>query len=117
MKTCDNTSVGIVITDHQSRYLMFDRATFPPGTAPAAGHIDDHGTAEDAARAEVEEELGLTVTGLTTSPAAGGTTPAAASPAHAARATTGPSTRPPSPATSPRAPARRRTSAGSLPTL
>lgn len=65
MKTCDNTSVGIVITDHQGRYLMFDRATFPPGTAPAAGHIDDHGTAEDAGRAEVEEELGLTVTGLT----------------------------------------------------
>ncbi|MEU6405271.1 NUDIX hydrolase [Streptomyces sp. NPDC046985] len=64
MKTCDNTSVGIVITD-QGRYLMFDRATFPPGTAPAAGHVDDHGTAEDAARAEVEEELGLTVTGLT----------------------------------------------------
>ncbi|MFC4507908.1 MULTISPECIES: NUDIX domain-containing protein [Streptomyces] len=65
MKTCDNTSVGIVITDHQGRYLMFDRATFPSGTAPAAGHIDDHGTSEDAGRAEVEEELGLTVTGLT----------------------------------------------------
>ncbi|MFE0778025.1 NUDIX hydrolase [Streptomyces sp. NPDC058861] len=65
MKTCDNTSVGIVITDRQGRFLMFDRATFPPGTAPAAGHIDDHGTAEDAGRAEVEEELGLTVTGLT----------------------------------------------------
>ncbi|MEU9270055.1 NUDIX hydrolase [Streptomyces sp. NPDC048251] len=65
MKTCDNTSVGIVITDHQGRYLMFDRATFPPGTATTAGHIDDHGTAEDAGRAEVEEELGLTVTGLT----------------------------------------------------
>ncbi|GGT67501.1 NUDIX hydrolase [Streptomyces atratus] len=65
MKACDNTSVGIVITDHQGLYLMFDRATFPSGTAPAAGHIDDHGTAEDAARAEVEEELGLTVTGLT----------------------------------------------------
>ncbi|MFK0142670.1 NUDIX domain-containing protein [Streptomyces murinus] len=65
MKTCDNTSVGIVITDHQGRCLMFDRATFPPGTAPAAGHVDEHGTAEDAARAEVEEELGLTVTGLT----------------------------------------------------
>ncbi|MFF7526620.1 NUDIX hydrolase [Streptomyces pseudovenezuelae] len=64
MKTCDNTSVGIVITEHQGRYLMFDRATFPPGTAPVAGHIDNHGTAEDAARAEVEQELGLTVTGL-----------------------------------------------------
>ncbi|MFI1226183.1 MULTISPECIES: NUDIX hydrolase [Streptomyces] len=65
MKTCDNTSVGILITDHQGRYLVFDRATLPHGTAPAAGHNDDHGSPEDAARAEVEEELGLTVTGLT----------------------------------------------------
>lgn len=65
MKTCDNTSVGIVITNEAGEYLMFDRNTFPPGTAPAAGHIDDHGSAEDAARAEVEEELGLTVTALT----------------------------------------------------
>lgn len=65
MRVCDNTSVGIVVVDDRGRHLMFDRATFPPGTAPAAGHIDDHGTAEDAARAEVEEELGLTVTGLT----------------------------------------------------
>ncbi|MEE1823766.1 NUDIX hydrolase [Streptomyces sp. BE20] len=63
MKTCDNTSVGVFITDHRGRYLMFDRATFPVGAAPAAGHIDDHGSARDAARAEVEEELGLTVTG------------------------------------------------------
>ncbi|WP_019060026.1 NUDIX hydrolase [Streptomyces prunicolor] len=65
MKVCDNSSVGIVITDEHGRYLMFDRNTFPPGTASAAGHIDEHGTAEDAARAEVEEELGLTITGLT----------------------------------------------------
>lgn len=65
MKTCDNTSVGVVIADAEGRYLMFDRNTFPPGAAPAAGHIDEHGTAEDAARAEAEEELGLTVTALT----------------------------------------------------
>ncbi len=64
MKICDNTSVGIIITDPDGKYLMFDRATFPPGTAPAAGHIDDHGTAEDAARAEVGEELGLNVVSL-----------------------------------------------------
>ncbi|MFQ6144197.1 hypothetical protein ACLMNJ_14100 [Streptomyces seoulensis] len=32
MKTCDNTSVGIVITDRQGRYMMFDRAAFPPGS-------------------------------------------------------------------------------------
>ncbi|MFF8011757.1 NUDIX hydrolase, partial [Streptomyces parvus] len=65
MTTCDSTSVGILITDHRGRYLVVERATLPHGTAPAAGHIDDHGRSEDAARAEVEEELGLTVTGLT----------------------------------------------------
>jgi 8-oxo-dGTP pyrophosphatase MutT (NUDIX family) len=65
VKICDNTSVGIIITNAVGAYLMFDRATFPPGVAPAAGHIDDHGTAEDAARAEVEEELGLHVTAIT----------------------------------------------------
>ncbi|MFD8316241.1 NUDIX hydrolase [Kitasatospora purpeofusca] len=65
MKSCDNTSVGVIITDHQGRYLMFDRATFPVGAAPAAGHFDNHGGAQAAGRVEVEEELGLTVTSLT----------------------------------------------------
>lgn len=65
MKTCDNTSVGILIQRANGDCLMFDRATFPAGVAPAAGHIDDHGTATDAAFAEVEEELGLTVTCMT----------------------------------------------------
>jgi 8-oxo-dGTP pyrophosphatase MutT (NUDIX family) len=64
MKVCDNTSVGVIITNESGEYLMFDRNTFPPGTAPAAGHIDDHGSAEDAARAEVHEELGLHVVSL-----------------------------------------------------
>ncbi len=61
MKSCDNTSVGVIIINASNEFLMFDRNTFPPGTAPAAGHIDDHGTGRDAARAEVEEELGLRV--------------------------------------------------------
>lgn len=64
MKTCDNTSVGVIITNETGEYLMFDRNTFPPGTAPVAGHIDTHGTPWDAAKAEVAEEVGLTVTGL-----------------------------------------------------
>jgi len=64
MKVCDNTSVGVIVTNGRGDYLMFDRATFPPGTAPAAGHIDDHGQPVDAARAEVAEELGLTVVTL-----------------------------------------------------
>lgn len=61
---CDNTSVGVLITDGVGRYLMFDRATPPPGTAPAAGHVDQHGSWLDAAREEVAEELGLEVVRL-----------------------------------------------------
>lgn len=64
MKTCDNTSVGVIITNEAGDYLMFERATFPPGIAPVAGHIDTHGTARDAAEAEVCEEVGLTVVSL-----------------------------------------------------
>ncbi|MDJ0342220.1 NUDIX hydrolase [Streptomyces sp. H10-C2] len=64
MKTCDNASVGVIIQNADGDYLMFNRATFPPGVAPAAGHVDEHGTVEDAARAEVHEELGLTVESL-----------------------------------------------------
>jgi 8-oxo-dGTP pyrophosphatase MutT (NUDIX family) len=60
-KHCDNRSVGVIITDGQGRYLVFDRNTFPPGAAACAGHVDDHGTDEDAARNEVLEEVGLVV--------------------------------------------------------
>ncbi|MEV4258736.1 NUDIX hydrolase [Spirillospora sp. NPDC049652] len=64
-KRCDNASVGVVITDPAGRFLMFDRVTFPAGVAPVAGHVfDEHEGYADAARAEVAEELGLTVTGL-----------------------------------------------------
>jgi ADP-ribose pyrophosphatase YjhB (NUDIX family) len=62
---CDNLSVGVLITDDQGRYLLFRRARPPVGVAPPAGHVDDHGSAEDAARAEVAEEVGLTVMSLT----------------------------------------------------
>ncbi|MEV6492240.1 NUDIX hydrolase [Actinoplanes sp. NPDC051633] len=64
-KRCDNTSVGVLISDDQGRHLLFARNTPPVGIAPAAGHIDEHGSPEQAARTEVAEELGLTVTGLT----------------------------------------------------
>ena len=60
-KHCDNRSVGVIITDGQGRYLVFDRNTFPPGVAACAGHVDDHGTDENAARSEVLEEVGLVV--------------------------------------------------------
>jgi 8-oxo-dGTP pyrophosphatase MutT (NUDIX family) len=61
---CDNTSAGVIIRDAGGRFLVFDRNTFPAGTAPAAGHVDGHGGFGLAARAEVTEELGLTVTSL-----------------------------------------------------
>ncbi|MGW4425783.1 NUDIX hydrolase [Streptosporangium sp. NPDC004631] len=67
---CDNLSVGVLITDADGRYLMFERATAPAGIAPPAGHVDDHGDLLTAARNEVAEEVGLTVTGL--HPVAGG---------------------------------------------
>ncbi len=60
-KTCDHTSVGVVIRDAQGRFLLLKRARFPVGIAPPAGHIDDHGSAEQAALDEVQEELGLTI--------------------------------------------------------
>lgn len=71
-KRCDNASVGVLITDAKTRWLMFERATFPPGVAPAAGHVfDDHAGYEQAARAEVAEELGLTVATLELLPVGG----------------------------------------------
>jgi 8-oxo-dGTP pyrophosphatase MutT (NUDIX family) len=63
VKTCDNTSVGVLI-QQDSRFLMFERQTFPPGIAPPTGHVDDHGSPAQAAIDEVHEEVGLTVTAL-----------------------------------------------------
>lgn len=64
MSTCDSTSVGVIVADGHGNYLLFDRATFPPGAAPPAGHVDDHGSYQAAAHAEVAEETGLTVVSL-----------------------------------------------------
>ncbi|KAB7835540.1 NUDIX hydrolase [Streptomyces mobaraensis] len=60
---CDHTSVGVLISSRQG-LLVFCRATPPVGIAPVAGHIDRHGGPEQAARNEVAEEVGFTVTGL-----------------------------------------------------
>lgn len=62
-KTCDHTSVGVIVRDQEGRFALLKRALFPIGIAPAAGHIDDHGGAEQAAVDEVDEELGLSVKG------------------------------------------------------
>jgi len=48
--------------DNRQRPLMVERAKAPYGIAPVSGHIDDHGSPEEAARAEVLEEVGMIVT-------------------------------------------------------
>ncbi|MFD0371106.1 NUDIX domain-containing protein [Streptomyces sp. NPDC127114] len=60
---CDHTSVGALISPLEG-LLVFERATPPAGLAPVAGHIDQHGSPEQAARNEVAEEAGLTITRL-----------------------------------------------------
>lgn len=66
-KSCCKTSVGVLIFSADRReLLMIERGTLPAGIAPVAGHaLDEHASYEAAAYAEVREEVGLQVTGLT----------------------------------------------------
>lgn len=62
----------MLITDPDARLLVIERATAPVGIAPPAGYVfDAHPNYLAAARAEVAEELGLTVTTLTKLPVGG----------------------------------------------
>ncbi|MEV5703845.1 NUDIX hydrolase [Actinoallomurus sp. NPDC052274] len=56
--------MGIIIVDPAGKHLLLERVKPPVGKAPAAGHVDEHGSTEDTARAETGEELGLTVVRL-----------------------------------------------------
>lgn len=58
MDRCDNQSVGVIVKN-AGEYLLLERAKFPWGLAPPAGHIDDHGSEIDTAVAEVFEEVGI----------------------------------------------------------
>jgi hypothetical protein len=61
---CDNTTVGVLITGDDGRYLMSVRPVWPAGIAPPAGHVfdwDRAGSYPDAARALVAAELRLSV--------------------------------------------------------
>lgn len=57
---CDNKSVGMLIWQ-DGKLLLIERRLFPFGFAPPAGHVDDKGGFESAAREEVQEEVGLRV--------------------------------------------------------
>ncbi len=61
MRNCDNMSVGVIIRSPEGEFALLKRARFPIGIAPPAGHIDEHGRPEQAAVAEVHEELGLMI--------------------------------------------------------
>jgi len=62
-KICDNKSVGMIIKRHD-KILLIERKKPPFGFAPPAGHIDNKGSFENAAREEVEEEVGLASKGI-----------------------------------------------------
>ena len=64
MSKCCYSVVGVLIWNDEDQLLMFERNTPPEGIACPAGHIDEHGTPEQAAINEVQEEVGLSVTFL-----------------------------------------------------
>ncbi|MCG2690169.1 NUDIX domain-containing protein [Candidatus Parcubacteria bacterium] len=57
-KVCDNKSVGILVWKGD-KLLLIERKKFPFGFAPPAGHVDEHGSFEQAAKNELKEEIGL----------------------------------------------------------
>lgn len=57
-KECDHASVGILVFK-DDKLLLIERKLFPFGFAPPAGHIDQHGSPEQAAKDELQEETGL----------------------------------------------------------
>lgn len=60
---CDHTSVGMIINKGND-LLLIERKRPPFGFALPAGHVDQHGSYEQAAEDEVKEEVGLVPTKL-----------------------------------------------------
>jgi ADP-ribose pyrophosphatase YjhB (NUDIX family) len=63
MKVCDHTSVGLLVR-MDSDILLIERRRPPYGFALPAGHVDGRVTWEEAARSELEEEVGLSTLSL-----------------------------------------------------
>ena len=63
-KKCDHTSVGMLV-HRGDTFRLIERMNPPVGFAPPAGHVDDFGSFEEAARQELKEEVGLDMKGLT----------------------------------------------------
>ncbi len=58
MAVCDHKSVGVLVWK-DGKLLLIERRKPPYGFAPPAGHVDDHGSFENAAKDELKEEVGL----------------------------------------------------------
>lgn len=58
-KVCDNKSVGMLIR-RDDKILLIERKKPPFGFAPPAGHVDNKGSFDNAAKEEIKEEVGLT---------------------------------------------------------
>lgn len=58
LKKCNHTSVGIFVWDNQ-KLLLIERMHDPKGFAVPAGHVEDGEEYVNAARRELEEEVGL----------------------------------------------------------
>lgn len=58
---CDHKSIGVILTNEHDELALLERRRFPVGIAPPAGHIDQHGGLEQAAVAEVLEEIGVPI--------------------------------------------------------
>ncbi|HEY4518309.1 MAG TPA: NUDIX domain-containing protein [Candidatus Paceibacterota bacterium] len=61
IKKCDHKSVGMLVWKDGS-LLLIERMKPPYGFAPPAGHVDEDGTFEEAAKRELKEEVGLDTT-------------------------------------------------------
>jgi len=57
-KECDHKSVGILVW-RNGNLLLIERKKLPFGFAPPAGHLDADVSFEEAAKRELQEEVGL----------------------------------------------------------
>ena len=58
IEKCTNASVGMIVKK-DNKVLLIERKRFPFGFAPPAGHVDDGENYEDAAKRELNEEVGI----------------------------------------------------------
>lgn len=60
IRKCPGDSVGGILYKGD-KILMLWRLSYPQGWAPPAGHVDKHGSSEQALKNEFKEEVGIEV--------------------------------------------------------